>query len=525
MADAPMPYRSLSFQRGFPDPGVVRLGAELGFNDVCFQTEGGLLTMLTDLRDRADRSGYFELLRELGMTCTVWAHEFADYDTEAWGPAAADNPTLWRGIEARYDHVLGELLPEIDHLVLTVVETDICATKPELLVPLVGAIRSACRRHGTSLILRSFVHHPHEFAEVTEAIEALPDDVTIMTKSIPQDWHMRSIDDPLIGRVGGRPQFVEVDIAGEYFRMRHVVNCFTETLAAQFARWREAGCTGLSVRVDRAWEPWREQQTTVLHQGQEANLWVLGALAGGTGESLDAIWDRYARARFGDAAAGAMAAALRPTGGVVAEGLYLEVEPFGEQKYDYAHPLVNTPRDEVAVAYADEEDRLQRNPLHMAWSVFRWDDAYAPRYHQMRRGAGDVIPRKEAAYRAAEASARASLARIEEVADVLPPGAYPYFRFKLEENLWHLQIMCEVQLAWLKLSSILYGEAAEGAAARRGEAKAHLERARALAARSATESLTAEWMGRVYHCRRGQYFDAGAMLDRTEGYWAPVLSA
>ena len=163
MITPPMHYRSLSFQRGFPDPLLIRRGAELGFNDVCFQTEGGLITMLEDLRDRADRSGYFKLLDELGMTCTVWAHEFADYDYEAWGECRPDNQRLWQGVEQRYDYILGKLLPEIDNLVLTVVETDITATRPDILVPLTSAILRACKRHNTRLILRSFVHHQVRF--------------------------------------------------------------------------------------------------------------------------------------------------------------------------------------------------------------------------------------------------------------------------------------------------------------------------------------------------------------------------
>ena len=518
-----MHYRSLSFQRGFPDPLLIRRGAELGFNDVCFQTEGGLITMLEDLRDRADRSGYFKLLDELGMTCTVWAHEFADYDYEAWGECRPDNQRLWQGVEQRYDYILGKLLPEIDNLVLTVVETDITATRPDILVPLTSAILRACKRHNTRLILRSFVHHPHEYEEVKEAIAAIPDDITIMTKSIPQDWHMRSIDDPLIGAVGDKPQYIEVDIAGEYFRMNHVANCFTETLAAQFDRWRAAGCEGVSVRADRAWEPWREHQTTVLDQAQEANLWTLGYLAAGRSDSLDEIWREFTRYQFGESAAAAMEEALRPTGEVVAEALYVESEPFGEQKYDYVHPFALLKRDPTAVAYPDDEDRICRNPFHQAWSVFRWDESYRPRYQQIRCGHPDVIKRKETSYAEAEQSAVASLARIDKAKDDLSEEAFRYFNFRLEENLWNLRFMGEMQLAWLKLSSVLYEQAGTDADRMRREALEHLKKAEDLAEQAKTESITAVWRGRVYHCRRGQYIDTDDMLNRFNEYWRDVL--
>ncbi len=520
----PMHYRSLSFQRGFPDPLLIRRGAELGFNDVCFQTEGGLMPMLDDLRDRADRSGYFELLNELGMTCTVWAHEFADYDHSAWGECRPDNQRLWQGVEQRYDFILGELLPEIDNLVMTVVETDITATRPEILVPLMSAIQRACKRHNTRLILRSFVHHPHEYEEVKEAIAAISDDIAIMTKAIPQDWHMRSVDDPLIGAVGDKPQYIEVDIAGEYFRMNHVANCFTETLADQFDRWCAAGCEGVAVRVDRAWEPWREHQTTVLDQAQEANLWTLGYLASGRSRSLDQIWREFTRYQFGEPAAATMEEALRPTGQVVGEALYVECEPFGEQKYDYAHPFALLKRDRTAVAYPDEEDRVCRNPFHQAWSVFRWDESYIPRYQQIRRGHADVIVAKEESYQRARASALKSLEAIDRVEESLPEGAYTYFKWRLQENLWNLDFMCRMQLAWLNLANALFAEDVDACSEqRRRNARDYLAEAEQLARESKTESITAVWRGRVYHCRRAQYIQVDDMLARFKEYWAEFL--
>ncbi len=518
-----MQYRSVSFHRGFPDPMLIRRSAELGFNDVCFQTEGGLMAMLTDLRDRADRSGYFDLLRELGMTCSVWVHEFADYDEAAWGTASPDNNALWEGIEQRYDYILGDLLPEIDNLVLTVVETDIPATKPEILAPLTAAIQRACKKHGKQLILRSFVHHPSEFEEVKEALGAIADDIVIMTKAIPQDWHLRSIDDPLIGDVGHKPQYVEVDIAGEYFRMNHVANCFTETLAAQFRRWQQAGCQGVSVRVDRAWEPWKEQQTTVLNQAQEANLWVLGYLAGARSSSLDDIWHAFTATQFGEKAAAVMERVLRPTGFVVAEALYVEAEPFGEQKYDYSHSFALLKRDSKAVAYDDDEDGICRNPFHQAWSVFRWDESYGPRYQQIRRGHPDVIAKKVASYADARQSAADSLALLQEAAADLEPNAYRYFKFRLEENQWHLCFQCEMQLAWLKLSCILYQQDPASDATRLDEARQHLENADKLAEQARTESITVVWRNRLYHCRRGQYIDFDDMLRRFREYWEDYL--
>jgi hypothetical protein len=72
-----MRYRSISCHEGWPDPRVIRLAAELGFNDVCFRTERGLLTKVREVAARACRNGTFELIRSFGMSVSLWVHEFA----------------------------------------------------------------------------------------------------------------------------------------------------------------------------------------------------------------------------------------------------------------------------------------------------------------------------------------------------------------------------------------------------------------------------------------------------------------
>lgn len=512
-----MNYRSLSFHESWPDPRIIRRGAELGFNDVCLQTERGLLKRIRDVRARLERSGTFELIKSLGMTVSLWVHEFADYEEE-WGEPSVDNEKLWTAIAVRYDHILTELFPWVDNLVLTVVETQKKATATPILKKLTETIKARCEAHGCRLILRSFVHHPDEFADVRAAIAALPDDLTIMTKSVPQDWHMRSIDDPLIGKVAPKPQFIEVDIAGEYFRMDHVANCFTDVLERQFRFWQECGCSGISVRVDRGWKPW-ERLNTIFGRPQEANLWALAYLAGNKPGGVDAAWRDYCAHYFGEKAAAQIEAALRTSGNVVSEGLYVLDEPFGESKYQHTHPLCRMPQEETAVAYDDNDDKLRRNPFHMAWSVFRWDEGHVAEYQRIRRGDPDIIRRKTAAYELARGQAAQSLAELDRARDVLDPDAYRYLRFLLEENAFQLEVYCAMQFAWLKLSCILYGLAAGDEDRLRQEALAHLAAVEALQEHCRTETLVVEWQGEVLRMMRGQYVDVNAFLKEFRRYW------
>ena len=51
---------------------------------------------------------------------------------------------------------------------------------------------------------------------IMESLTRIPPDVIVMSKCVPQDWHLRGVDSPFIGRSGKRDQFIEFDIAGGY---------------------------------------------------------------------------------------------------------------------------------------------------------------------------------------------------------------------------------------------------------------------------------------------------------------------
>ncbi len=514
-------YRSLSFHESWPNFELIRLGRRLGFNDLTFQTEGGTLPRLRELRERADRLGYFRLARELGYTITVWVHEFNELDP-SWGEPAPGNARFWRGIEARYDFVLGTLLPEIDSLALTVVETAADVTNPDLLLRLVETMQAACRRHGKRLIFRTFVHHPSQQEEVVAALARMPEDLVVMTKCVPQDWHLRHVDHPLLGAVGGRRQYVEADIAGEYWREDHLANAFTPLLERRFRHWEERGISGLSVRVDRGWKPWI-RQATVLGEAQEANLWMLGLRASGRVSGPDEAWDAYTQSVFGERAAAQMKAALMTTGAVVAESLCVGRETFGNgrQRIPAIETMQAVPGPPAATdaegrptaaPYDDEEDALGRNPFHRNWSVFRWDPSLAGEYGRIRRGDPAWIHRKEEDAAAADALARESLERLDSIRGDLPAGAHAYFRFRLEENLLHLRAMTAMELAWLKAERRLYsgGDGEKRVLLR--EIRGHLADLDRLRRDRGAEILRCTWGGRHRELRRFAYLDIAGFV-------------
>ncbi len=109
-----------------------------------------------------------------GMKVSLWIHELEDLPKDI-GPIALDNEALWKLLDERYAWVLGELLPDIDKVVLTVVESAIRITDAALMRKLVDVINAQCRKHKVELVVRTFVRHPEEYAGVMTVVKGLPE--------------------------------------------------------------------------------------------------------------------------------------------------------------------------------------------------------------------------------------------------------------------------------------------------------------------------------------------------------------
>ncbi len=449
-----MNYRSISSHRGMPDPQVIELAARLGYNDVCFQIEGEQSLMLRELRERWDRSGTPKQIKSLGMTLSLWVHEFEDLDPE-WGQPVLENERLWTELRKRYLRLLTEELPEVDWLVLTVVESTVRVTDPRMLETLCLLLREACAACGRKLMIRSFVWTLKEFEGVREAIAKLPDDIAVMTKYVPQDWHRGCYDDgapfhdPLIGSVGKKQQFVELDIAGEYFRGDQIAHCFAEELHKRFAYWKERGVDGLSIRIDRGWRAYHHHDC-ILHEVQESNLWCLGHWMTGTADDIDSPLVAWATERFGPDAAPEMAHIARLCDNVVREMLTVCNEPFGDtRRLQPALRSMVPPKEERATLSQPAKAANHVDPFCRWLALWRWDPSLTDRYTKLRTGDRTMSVQKQADMDAALQDADDALARLSSIQPLLSPGAYEFIRFRLEENRHHLLLMGYAALAWL----------------------------------------------------------------------------
>lgn len=449
-----MNYRSISSHRGMPDPQVIDLAARLGYNDVCFQIEGEQSRMLRELRERWDRSGTPAHIKSLDMTISLWVHEFEDLDPE-WGEPVLENERLWAELRARYVRLLTEELPEVDWLVLTVVESTVRVTDPRMLETLCLLLREVCAECGRKLMIRSFVWTLKEFAGVQEAIAKLPDDISVMTKYVPQDWHRGSYDDgapfhdPLIGKVGNKQQFVELDIAGEYFRGDQIAHCFAEELHKRFAFWKEQGVDGISVRIDRGWRAYHHHDC-ILHEVQESNLWCLGQWMTGVAEDIDIPLVAWATERFGSEVAEEMAAIARLCDNVTRESLTVCNEPFGDTRRPQpAYRSLVPPKEAPATLTHPAKAENHIDPFCRWLALWRWDPSLTDRYEKLRTGDPAMSQQKEDDLNKALSDADEALSRLKAIQEKMTPGAYEFIRFRLEENRHHLLLMSYGALAWL----------------------------------------------------------------------------
>ena len=504
-------YRSVSFgtpvKDGPPDPTGVRvtgnpvkdfrfsldrdllaLASRLGFNDITIQTEGRMEGLAEAVRDWAERTGNFRYIRGLGMTISIWIRELQDHPA-ILGKLSLDNEPFWRSLKKRYRLILNEVLPEIDFLILTVVESEIKLTgDAEVLARLVRLVYEECRNAGKRLIFRTFVWFPEEMAVVQRAVNSFPREVIIQSKCVPQDWHLRGVHNPMIGNVGGRAQYVEFDIAGEYNKLTNVACAFTDILEHRLQYAEAKGCNGISVRVDR-------YRNSVYGQAQEANLWFLGLRTSGECRDADEIWRRYTVETFGERAAPLMEAALRPTGEVIAEAMCVERESYGYSR-DYR-----------------PAGRNMENPFDVYHSPARWDPGCRDTYNKIIAGDPEIISSKERSYADALESARTSLSLIDSVKALLPDGAYPFFRWKLEENLFHLNMFCNMELAWLKATRRKHsGDPSEREELLR-QVEDHLDRIETEYRTQISRMLRVVWRGRRHQHSRGSYHDWNSWME------------
>jgi hypothetical protein len=248
----------------------------------------------------------------------LWTHEFNDTGIEICFP----DPGAFSARQEAYRRALARV-PGVAGIVLTLVSTDVkpfearCRCEPcagpagELYTPdpptrvimSVNALAEVIHDElGHELWLRTFTHHPWELEWMGVALRdaGLHPAVKVISKEVPQDWQPYYPDNPVIGRVEGRQQLVELDVAGEYWGLSITPAVMIDYLAWRLPRLLHHA-TGAVVRIER-------KSHSVLGTVNEANLFAVSQLLAHPPASRQRIWDQWLERRY----------ALRPGSGPAA---------------------------------------------------------------------------------------------------------------------------------------------------------------------------------------------------------------
>jgi hypothetical protein len=117
---------------------------------------------------------------------------------------------------------------------------------------LLGAMHRPVTAAGRRLVVRDFVFDKRAQDALADSFAELPADIAVSLKNTPHDYYPSFPDNPRIGKVGARPQWVEFDCMGQYFGWGIAPAILTEQWRGRMARAREAGVEGLVFRTD--WE-------------------------------------------------------------------------------------------------------------------------------------------------------------------------------------------------------------------------------------------------------------------------------
>ncbi|MBI5691062.1 MAG: hypothetical protein HZC55_13320 [Verrucomicrobia bacterium] len=258
---------------------------------------------------RAERMAEFvRRCRAAGLRVWCWTHEICrpPADCLQAGQLDFDAPALWQHLAAKYQRFLTAVLPDLEGLVLTCAETDFLvyhdrdlrsgSTRPARTTRLARALHDCCRRHGCRLALRDFVYRRTEVSDMAQAIGDCPPDLIVMTKSVPHDWHPFYPSNPLLGAVGGREQWMELDLGHEY-EGQHLYP-YAE-VEANLVRLRDGYARGVrtfAVRLDRAVE---FRGVSALHcPWGRLELLTLRRFAEDPGVAAETIWGEWERTQF-----------------------------------------------------------------------------------------------------------------------------------------------------------------------------------------------------------------------------------
>lgn len=265
-----------------------------------------------DLLENGERAarmaGFVQQCCAVGLRVWCWTHEVCRPPAACLqaGQLDFDAPALWEHLDAKYLRFLTTVLPGLEGLVLTCAETDFLvyhdsqlrsgSTRPARTTRLARSLHETCRSLGRGLALRDFVYRQTEVTDMARAIADCPPDMIVMTKSVPHDWHPFYPPNPLLGAVGGREQWMELDFGHEYEGQHLYPYAEVEANLSRLRHGHARGVRTFIARLDRAVE---FRGVSALHcPWGRLELLTLRRFAENPAIAAEAIWAEWESTQF-----------------------------------------------------------------------------------------------------------------------------------------------------------------------------------------------------------------------------------
>ncbi len=263
----------------------------------------------------------------------AWDHSFYPLDyypnrfkTGPGGTIDLDNDEFWQWYKEDYRQML-DLIPEIDGIVLTFIETGAYAEKQhsvkmlkpeEKLAAVVNAVAAVViEERKKKLYIRTFAYSKEEYAAIAGCVSHIKNDkVILMIKEVPHDFFLTHPNNPLVGKFN-RPAIVEFDTGNEYNGQGVIANTWPEYV---MNRWKDyidqPNIIGYTGRTDRY------GTTGIVGTPHEILLYALKRTTEDKTISSEQVYDEFIVSRYGKEALQPIKSAFRNSLDIVTSVLY-----------------------------------------------------------------------------------------------------------------------------------------------------------------------------------------------------------
>ncbi|TVR12266.1 MAG: hypothetical protein EA401_09510 [Planctomycetota bacterium] len=258
-------YLPLSMDAGYIDRTIAQakqrgVRAIQFSHKLCHHAED----VLNNPEHAAQVAAMVQAVRAAGLEAWCWSHEFSAPPEEfldADKRLRCDDPGLAEHLQKRYARLCTQVLPGLSGVIITFAE---CAypvyqdhrvvseySRSERTRRLIDQLYDALKPHGVRLAVRDFVYRVDEVEAMGEALAGLPEDVVIMSKAVPHDWHPDYPINPLIGAFPRHEQWVEHDFGLEYEGQHLLPYANVATISQRIEEERRRGAAAWCLRLDR----------------------------------------------------------------------------------------------------------------------------------------------------------------------------------------------------------------------------------------------------------------------------------